>query len=703
MHLHFTVTVEAEEYRELERQNAQLQLWSDIPALSAGRPAGQWGELGFQRETETVTGTEDSDGVVHFNAKSSGASTAGEANSNKTVKLSLDTTIQLSGASTLDVAGTWQYSFTYRLASSSGEVTWLGGYGQDGVLVLSSNPRLAAQSDGTLLQVSGNWSALDGNDNVSESSRTFTRDIGPGEQQSAPEVLRLGKASTYSLLCVSKNGSVYVFVDTAKPMANNETSRTLNSARNIEDAAILLAIPHSAPEILVPPTLLLAASKDAQLSLKSADNIVSASGSGTIRLAFIDTHCPNASINRAIQDAITWGSSNARVLSPESDHVASLILASGGSVTPAQVSIIPRSGAEDIAIPVQTLVSLLPKETQQFAVVSVEARAAGIYSAADVSIHTVVVSMGAEGAELVISPTYDLLGPSEKPHEQSLLVSFLTAHSLAFGAPSDDGADVLPTPPPSPPQRAVNTTDPVDPLTPSTSGSTQFSDLTASTSNSSDVSCTTASSRSTIPRSNSNSERALVPQSMALRRNRGTAIACMGLFVHMARVFIGSIFCRVFYLLFASGARVEKSQKKGNGKLKQKVDERTSLLPKETGTPSQVMLPTEKGEPSVSEASVKERVADHTSTKAVVSSQPVQATRGKYEYTFDVPAGKATLLVKDNTLALQPWMEALISVDGSPVGLDVEGTLDDSAASGELKVMTFDLERSTRVKVYMNR
>lgn len=211
VHLRFTVTVDAEEYRELERQNAQLQLWSDIPALGAGRPAGQWGEISFQREDERVpTGTgEGSEGVVRFDAKSSGTSTAGETSNNETVTLSLDTTIQLSGASTLDVAGTWQYSFTYRLASSSGEVTWLGGYGQDGVLVLSSNPRLAAQSDGTLLQVSGNWSALDGNGNDSESSRMFTRDIGTSEQQHGLEVLRLGKASTYSLLGISKDGCVH--------------------------------------------------------------------------------------------------------------------------------------------------------------------------------------------------------------------------------------------------------------------------------------------------------------------------------------------------------------------------------------------------------------------------------------------------------------------------------------------------------------
>ncbi|KAF7437111.1 hypothetical protein PC9H_003945 [Pleurotus ostreatus] len=674
VHLRFTVTVDPEEYRELERQNAQLQLWSDIPALGAGRPAGQWGEISFQREEGVPTGTvEGSEGVVRFNAKSSGTSTAGETSNNKT----------LSGASTLDVAGTWQYSFTYRLASSSGEVTWLGGYGQDGVLVLSSNPRLAAQSDGTLLQVSGSWSALDGTDD-SASSRTFARDIGTGEQHNDLEVLRLGKASTYSLLGISKNGS-------------------LNSARNIEDAAILLAIPHPAPEILVTPTLLLAASTDAHLSMISADNIVSASGSGTIRLAFIDTHCPNASINQAIQDAIAWGSSSARILSPESDRVTSLILASGESTTPAQVATIPRSGVpEDVAIPVQTLTSLLPKDTQQFAIVSVEARTAGIYSAASGGIHTVVVSTGPEGAELVLSPSYDLLGPAETPHDPSLLVSFLTAHSLAFSAPSEDGADVLPTPPPSPPHRAVNTSDPVDPLTPSTSGSTQFSDLTTSISNSSDVSCTTASSGSTIPRSNSssNSERALIPQ-LGMRRNRGMVIACMGLFVHMAKVFIGSIFCRVFYLLFGSGAgaRAGKTQKMGNGrsKLTEKADERTALLPKETGTPSPVTLRMEKEKPVVSEPpAVEEHIVGNTSTKTVSTA------RSRFEYTFDLPAGKATLLIQDKSLALQLWKDVSILVDGKTAVPNVEATLDDSASAGDLKIMTFELERSARVKVYMN-
>ncbi|KAF4572644.1 hypothetical protein EYR36_007154 [Pleurotus pulmonarius] len=677
VHLQFTVTVDAEEYRELERQNAQLQLWSDIPALSAGRPAGQWGEIGFQRETEGVTGSEGLDGVVHFNAKSTGTSTADEPSSNKTVKLSLNTTIQLSGASTLDVAGTWLYSFTYRLASSSGEVTWLGGYGQDGVLVLSSNPRLAAQSDGTLLQVSGSWSTLDGNGNVSESSRAFTRDISSGEEQNAPEVLRLGKASTYSLLGISKDGK-------------------LNSARNIEDAAVLLAVPHPAPEIFVPPTLLLAASTGAQLSLTSADNIVSASGSGTIFLAFIDTHCPNASLNHAIQDAIAWSSSSVRILSPESDSVAPLILASGDSITPAQVSIIPRSGApENVAIPIRTLSSLLPKEAQQFTIAAVEAGTAAIFSIADVP--TIVISSGAGGAELVLSPAYDLL--SQSGHDQSLLISFLTAHSLAFGAPSDDGADVLPTPPPSPPQRAVSTSEPVDPLTPSTSGSTQFSDLTTSISNSSDVSCTTASSRSTISRSNS--EKALVPQSMALRRNRGMAIACMGLFVHMAKVFIGSIFCRVFYLLFGSGARarVDKSQKKGNGRLAEKVDERTALLPKESSAP---ILRTEKEESAVSEPpAIQAHVVDSTSTNTV-SAQRAKITRSKYEYTFDVPAGKASLLVKDNTPGSQLWAEVFVLIDGKSLSPDVEATIDDSATSGELKIMMFELERSARVKVYVN-
>lgn len=180
-------------------------------------------------------------------------------------------------------------------------------------------------------------------------------------------------------------------------------------------------------------------------------------------------------------------------------------------------------------------------------------------------------------------------------------------------------------------------------------------------------------------------------------------IACMGLFVHMAKVFIGSIFCRVFYLLFGSGAGA-RAGKKGNGRSKptEKVGERTALLPKETGTPSPVTLRTEKEEPVVSEPSaVEERTVGNTSTKTV-STQRVKAERSKCEYTFDLPAGKATLLVKDNTVALQSWKEVSILVDGKTVVPNVEATLDDSASAGDLKIMTFELERSARVKVYMN-
>jgi hypothetical protein len=122
--LNFTAKLNADEYGALKRDGVKVQLWSDI---SLG---GEWSEADFQDvksfefpEAESSTRT-----VVSLCR----ADIHGTQGSQPRYVLSLSLSVpQVSH-------GESRHSFTYRLLYPSGEIRWLGQFGENGAIVIGS-------------------------------------------------------------------------------------------------------------------------------------------------------------------------------------------------------------------------------------------------------------------------------------------------------------------------------------------------------------------------------------------------------------------------------------------------------------------------------------------------------------------------------------------------------------------------------------
>lgn len=110
----FTATLDAHDYDELHHDRAILQLWSDFPAK--GRSNGEWGELDFEEIAPPNPTT-----VVSLLS-------AQEDTQPQTLYLRIFVDFS-DGASQ-------NFSYTYRLLYPSGDVKWLGAFGDNGFITL---------------------------------------------------------------------------------------------------------------------------------------------------------------------------------------------------------------------------------------------------------------------------------------------------------------------------------------------------------------------------------------------------------------------------------------------------------------------------------------------------------------------------------------------------------------------------------------
>lgn len=129
--LRFTAQLSAQLHTQFKLDRVRVQLWSDLPSL-AHTSDGNWREFDFQDETKV------DDLPLRINM-----SLTASANSlHTTTKHFLVLQVAIPAPSQQV-----QYSFTYRLVYPSGEVKWLGLFGQNGTLVLTqahdSHPALS--------------------------------------------------------------------------------------------------------------------------------------------------------------------------------------------------------------------------------------------------------------------------------------------------------------------------------------------------------------------------------------------------------------------------------------------------------------------------------------------------------------------------------------------------------------------------------
>ena len=138
IHLAFSASLSPAEFDEYRHSGARLQLWSDLPSSGPnGGMATEWGEMEFTPGPERVPydvslfGREGYEGPER--------------------RLSLVVPVPLISDNIL------KYSFTYRLVYPSGEIAWLGAFGQNGSVTINvENEAIFIPSNG--------WEALESDD-----------------------------------------------------------------------------------------------------------------------------------------------------------------------------------------------------------------------------------------------------------------------------------------------------------------------------------------------------------------------------------------------------------------------------------------------------------------------------------------------------------------------------------------------------------
>ena len=121
--LHFTAELTAHDHNKLIRDRARIQLWSDLPhnVHSASDRDGGWGALDLTYQTQA---TEE----LSSSHKISLGNTCPILASKEKVTLFLEV------VAPLPMSRNPHFSFTYRILYPSGDIQWLGPFGQNGSL-----------------------------------------------------------------------------------------------------------------------------------------------------------------------------------------------------------------------------------------------------------------------------------------------------------------------------------------------------------------------------------------------------------------------------------------------------------------------------------------------------------------------------------------------------------------------------------------
>lgn len=119
--LHFTAELPAHDHNKLIQDRARIQLWSDLPHNGQSLSDGGWGALDFMHQTQATEELSSSHKV------SLGSTCLIDASEEKA-------TLFLDVVALLPMSRNLHFSFTYRIVYPSGDVQWLGPFGQNGSL-----------------------------------------------------------------------------------------------------------------------------------------------------------------------------------------------------------------------------------------------------------------------------------------------------------------------------------------------------------------------------------------------------------------------------------------------------------------------------------------------------------------------------------------------------------------------------------------
>lgn len=118
--LHFTAELSAHDHDKLVQDRARIQLWSDLPHNGQSSYDGGWGALDFTDQAQDME--------EMSSCKVSLGSTYPIHASEEKVTLFLEARVAL------PMGLIPRFSFTYRIVYPSGDIQWLGAFGQNGSL-----------------------------------------------------------------------------------------------------------------------------------------------------------------------------------------------------------------------------------------------------------------------------------------------------------------------------------------------------------------------------------------------------------------------------------------------------------------------------------------------------------------------------------------------------------------------------------------
>ncbi|KAG6869171.1 hypothetical protein C0993_012270 [Termitomyces sp. T159_Od127] len=123
--VNFSATLSVADYRELERDGGRVQLWSDLPSERFPAPNGEWTSCDFR-----------------FNAAAGGSNPPSPQDFSLNPEDDEDLSSPENVILTLQILlvppfgnGQERFSYTYRILYPSGEIRWLGEFGQNGALL----------------------------------------------------------------------------------------------------------------------------------------------------------------------------------------------------------------------------------------------------------------------------------------------------------------------------------------------------------------------------------------------------------------------------------------------------------------------------------------------------------------------------------------------------------------------------------------
>ncbi|KAJ7042584.1 hypothetical protein C8F04DRAFT_82897 [Mycena alexandri] len=582
--LHFTATL-SNVALQVASGSARLQVWSDIPGN--GRHSGEWGETDF-RLLPPLPVNED----AAFSVLPDNDSDVAEPN------------ITLTADFVLPTSHGQRFSFTYRMLYPSGEIKWLGQYGQNGTLVLELD------SDPVVLLEKDSW--------VSADNQVYRRDS-DGRAVQDLEVAKLIRPHEYYIAYLAGEDS----------FLHPKTS------------PVLLLVPRlSAHPVIVPPTLIFAvpSGSSGSLSFTRRDGTITISGTPSLTFTTYDSE----SVVEAISAVETTGI-NGRVIAHSPGHVvvaSTPNVTSNDTATAVEMAVVPifegasSHRAIQSTVPLRTLASFLPGENPDFFMFEPRYRRARFFPSPELESGEGVLYLttAPSGGRFVLAPALYMVAHGGAQWRVGVVTSAPESNS------SNSKSALLPTPPPSPrlrplPHRVSESAGGGNNTTADQSPDPSFLSLPAAIA-SSDEHAPGETGDESESLAGSQQQQLIVHPNSASKRHAGVL----------------NMLGRVFVLLIAwvtrlfGGAGFDKSERRR--------DERTPLLRDAPERESGYV------EPSPSRVEV-------------VVSTPEQGLSGEQPVSFDVSAGKTTLLFKTTHPTAAAGFNVPISLDGRALELDV--------------------------------